>query len=58
MNKTVLEECIKRAGFSTTYERERLEHFARVVVLECCKVIDDHYEPVYDGTLFKEHFGI
>lgn len=58
MNKQLLATLIKRAGFSTTYELERLEHFANIVVLECCKVVDNHYEPVYDGKLLKEHFGI
>lgn len=58
MNKQLLATLIKRAGFSTTYELERLEHFANIVVLECCKVIDDYHEPVYDNKVIKEHFGI
>ena len=58
MNKQLLATLIKRAGFSTTYELERLEHFANIVVLECCKVIDEYHEPVYDHELLKQHFGI
>ena len=56
MNKQLLATLIKRAGFSTTYELERLEHFANIVVLECCKVVDNHYEPVYEGKVVKRTY--
>jgi len=25
---------------------------------ECCLVIDKHYEPVYNGKMLREHFGV
>jgi hypothetical protein len=35
-----------------------LEKFAELIIQECCLVIDKHYEPVYDGRLLMEHFGV
>ena len=32
--------------------------FAELIVLECCRVIRDHYEPTYDGKILLNHFGI
>ena len=32
--------------------------FADLLVLECCKVIEQHDEPTYDGTLLRQHFGV
>ncbi len=28
------------------------------IVRECAKVIEDHYEPVYDGEILLKHFGL
>lgn len=38
MNKSVLEKLIDAAGFSTTYERERLERLAENVIRECINI--------------------
>lgn len=43
---------------TTTQFESFLERFAHLIVLECGRAIDDHYEPVYDGNLLKHHFGI
>lgn len=34
------------------------EKFAELILEECCKVIDGHYEPVYDGSILKQYFGV
>ena len=38
MNKTVLEKFLDEAGFSTTYERERLECLAENLISECINI--------------------
>ena len=35
-----------------------LEKFAVLILEECCKVVDGHYEPVYDGSILKQYFGV
>lgn len=35
MNTQILNMLIAKAGFSATYERERLELFAKLIVQEC-----------------------
>jgi len=37
---------------------EEIKKFAELIVRECGKVIEDHFEPVYDGKLLKQHFGV
>lgn len=39
-------------------QRASIEEFAELILEECCKVIDGHYEPVYDGSILKEYFGV
>jgi hypothetical protein len=34
------------------------EKFAELILQECCLVIDKHYEPVYDGSILKQYFGV
>ena len=54
------------ARYDHIYPEDLSEHyhmifeakFAELIIKECCKVIDDHYEPVYDGALIKKHFGV
>lgn len=51
-----VEYAKRRTGYDKQYFFET--KFAELILQECCKVIDNHYEPVYDGTLLKEHFGV
>jgi hypothetical protein len=49
------------AGKENQFETTHLhvaEKFAELILEECCKVIDGHYEPVYDGQLIKRYFGV
>jgi hypothetical protein len=39
-------------------QRASVEDLVIRILQECCKVIDNHYEPVYDGRLLMEHFGV
>ena len=32
--------------------------FAEYIIDECCHVIDNHHEPVYNGDILKKHFGV
>lgn len=63
MNERI-QELAEQAGmgherWNTTVKFESfLEKFALAIVKECAKVIDDHYEPVYDGNFLKDHFGV
>lgn len=34
------------------------ELFAELIIEECCKVIEDHYEPVFDGKILLKHFKL
>ena len=34
------------------------ELFAELIVRECAKVIEGHYEPSYDGKILLDHFGL
>lgn len=34
------------------------EMFIELIVRECAKVIEQHYEPSYDGKILLAHFGI
>lgn len=37
---------------------DELEKFAESIIMKCCELIEDHYEPVYDGKILKDYFGI
>jgi hypothetical protein len=58
INQKLVEElhakCIVREGGSRIYP----ELFAELIVRECAKVIEDHYEPSYDGKILLQHFGV
>lgn len=50
-----------KAGSQKTWNttnRDVAEQFAKLLVQECGKVIEAHFEPVYDGKLLNEYFGI
>ena len=51
------DNCI-RAQHPLDWEDIFTRKFSELIVQECCKVIDNHYEPVYDGKILKEHFGV
>lgn len=51
-----VEYAARRTGYDKQYFFET--KFAELIIKECCKVIDDHYEPVYDGELIKRYFGV
>lgn len=54
---TALVAAGKEKQFETTH-LDVAEKFAELILQECCLVIDGHYEPVYDGKILKEHFGV
>jgi len=68
MNQKLYEElhakCIVReirgVNAFDSYEAHifKSELLAELIVRECAKVIEDHYEPVYDGKILLAHFGI
>jgi hypothetical protein len=39
-------------------QKASVEDFAVRIIQECCLVIDKHHEPVYNGQMLLEHFGI
>lgn len=64
MNERILELALQ-AGLKKEHGSDReyigdfdWRQFAELILQECCKVIDNHYEPVYDGKLLKQHFGV
>lgn len=59
----IIKKIAEESGIYIAYENmdvsdKELEFFAEKIILECCKVIDGHYEPVYDGSILKQHFGV
>ena len=40
------------------YTEAEMFKYAELIIQECCKVIDGHYEPVYDGDILKQYFGV
>lgn len=62
MNQRI-QEIAKACGVYIAYDNRRvtdaeLQFFAEQIVRECAEVIDNHYEPVYDGKLIKQYFGV
>jgi hypothetical protein len=41
MDKSLLKKLIDQAGFSTTYERERLERLVESTIKECVRQLED-----------------
>jgi hypothetical protein len=39
-------------------QRASVEDLIIRVLEECHLIIDNHYEPVYDGRLLLQHFGV
>ena len=61
----VMLELAKQAGLKKEHGSDReyigdfdWRHFAELIVKDCCKVVDNHYEPIYDGVLIKRYFGV
>ena len=38
--------------------KRRSKALTAEIVRECAKLIEDHYEPVYDGEILLKHFGL
>ena len=64
MNESIL-ELAKQAGLKKEHGSDReyigdfdWREFAELIIKDSCKIIDNHYEPVYDGTLLKRYFGV
>lgn len=64
MNESIL-ELAKQAGLKKEHGSDReyigdfdWREFAELIIKDCCKLIDNHHEPVYDGTLLKRYFGV
>lgn len=58
-------ELAKQAGLKKYHGSDReyigdfdWRHFANLIIKDACKLIDNHHEPVYDGTLLKRYFGV
>ena len=52
-----IKELIKEAGFSSTYERDRLHRLVELTVRECAQVAETA-EPDKTEVLIIQHFGI
>jgi hypothetical protein len=56
MNKNI-QKLIEQAGFSSTYEQDRLERLVQLTVLECADIAETA-EPYQANDLIKKHFEI
>jgi len=54
MNKNI-QKLIEQAGFSSTYEQDRLERLVQLTVLECADIAETA-EPYQANDLIKKHF--
>jgi hypothetical protein len=58
----LIKQFVIQAGFSETYglkEKERLNKFAELIVLECIKVmVKNDYHGEWLGEKIKDHFGV
>ena len=54
MNKNI-QKLIEQAGFSSTYEQDRLERLVKLTVIECA-CIAETAEPYLANDLIKKHF--
>jgi len=52
-----IKELIKEAGFSSTFERDRLHRLVELTVRECAQVAETA-EPYKTEDLILHHFGI
>ena len=56
MNKNI-QKLIEQAGFSKTYEQDRLEQLVQLTA-EACADIAENAEPYLANDLIKQHFGV
>jgi hypothetical protein len=56
MNKNI-QKLIEAAGFSSTYEQDRLEQLVQLVATECADIAKTA-EPYRADDLIKKHFGV
>jgi len=56
MNKNI-QKLIEQAGFSSTYEQDRLARLVELAV-EVCANIAENAEPYLADDLIKQHFGV
>jgi len=56
MNKNI-QKLIEQAGFSSTYEQDRLARLVELAV-EACADIAENAEPYLANDLIKKHFGV
>jgi len=56
MNNNI-QTLIKLAGFSSTYEQDRLEKLVELTVAECARIAETA-EPYQANDLIKKHFGV
>lgn len=54
---TNIQALIMQAGFSKTYEQDRLERLVELTV-EACARIAETAEPYRANDLIKQHFGV
>lgn len=51
VSASLRDKCFVEGVFS-------LEMFTELLIKECCKVIEAHYEPTYDGYILRQYFDI
>ena len=56
MNKNI-QKLIEQAGFSSTYEQDRLARLVQLVATECADIAKTA-EPYQADDLIKKHFGV
>ena len=59
--KKLAEQAAKHHGHTINFSpeiTETLDKFDELILEECCKVVDGHHEPVYDGSILKKYFGV
>jgi hypothetical protein len=55
-----VKELIKEAGFSSTFERDRLHRLVELTVRECARLADEPNSRPFGsyGEKIKNHFGL
>jgi len=56
MNQNI-QKIIEAAGFSSTYEQDRLERLVQLVATQCADIAKTA-EPYQANDLIKKHFGV
>jgi hypothetical protein len=54
---TNIQKLIEQAGFSSTYEQDRLEQLVQLVAINCAHIAETA-EPYRADDLIKQHFGV